>query len=242
VFQDTPLSDGTIPPSSYQLVGAESDPLAQTNAFISVNYQCWKYKGKPIFLAIIDVVVPSVLLLALICLIFYALWAICFRRSKSNYTPVRERARFSPPSRHQADTSDQSFQVVPYLSDDPLLTPRQNRPGTPLRNRTPDSDYFPLQRGIQDPYHETRRNSEAYELPTRPTTAATANSILETPINAVQLPFRGDLYRTPPGSAGVDDFASKMEEGHLDPSIPGWSRPVSERKSFTDLRRSGALK
>jgi hypothetical protein len=134
VFQDTPLSDGTIPPSSYQLVGAESDPLAQTDAFISVNYQCWRYTGKPIFLAIIDVVVPSVVLLALICLIFYALWAICFRRSKSSIPTRHSNSRLLPRRRKSTiftTISPSSRYFRPKFPSSPLPLRRPSPHSTP---------------------------------------------------------------------------------------------------------------
>jgi hypothetical protein len=77
VYQNTPLTDNTIPGDGFPNAQGSVAPLSQTDAFIAVEYQCSRQTGKSALLALIDVIVPSVVLFVLICVILYALgWCI----------------------------------------------------------------------------------------------------------------------------------------------------------------------
>jgi hypothetical protein len=76
-FQDTPLSDGNIPGDGYRAFINSTLPPIQTAAYINAIYQCYKWIRKPFLLALIDIVVPSVVLLALILGIGYLLSLLC---------------------------------------------------------------------------------------------------------------------------------------------------------------------
>jgi hypothetical protein len=73
VYQNTPLTDNTIPGDGFPNAQDSVTPLSQTDAFIAVDYQCSRQTGKPAVLALIDVIVPSVVLFCLICIILFAL-------------------------------------------------------------------------------------------------------------------------------------------------------------------------
>ena len=164
-------------------------------------------------------------------------------------------------SRRNRNTSSPSFEAVRY-AEDPFLTPRDTRDGflSPnVQQRMPvgardsygmyldpaNQEEEPLQRGIQhDTDSDELQNVEPEPSQSRPTTtgAHSSTSILETPINATQPPLR-DSYRISPTTSQIfEDYSQKMESGHLDPSQSSWRRNVPQRRSYTDLRRSGALK
>jgi hypothetical protein len=81
-FQDTPMSDGKIPGDGYRSVKGISEPLTETRATLDVPYQCWTWVGKPGLLALIDVLVPTLVVFALFILIFYLISKYCFRRMR----------------------------------------------------------------------------------------------------------------------------------------------------------------
>lgn len=79
-FQDTPLGDDHIPADGYRAYREESVPLEQNRpAFVgNGKYLCWRRVKKPLFLGLIDVLVPSVVLLAFLCLVFYGVTFFLF--------------------------------------------------------------------------------------------------------------------------------------------------------------------
>jgi hypothetical protein len=86
-FQNTPLSDGKIPGDGYRSVASRTAKLAQTSANIDLSYQCWKWVRKPFLLALIDVIVPTAVLLALLC--FFVYFLIClFSMRKTSGTSL----------------------------------------------------------------------------------------------------------------------------------------------------------
>lgn len=70
-YQETPLSDGKIPGNGYRSVKNLTAPLTQTPANLQATYQCWRYVRKPSLLALIDVIVPTFVLFALLLFAFY---------------------------------------------------------------------------------------------------------------------------------------------------------------------------
>lgn len=72
-YQDTPQSDNEIPGTGYRELQGESAPLTQTPAYFQGTYQCWKWVGKPFLAALIDVLVPSIVILSVISATVYYL-------------------------------------------------------------------------------------------------------------------------------------------------------------------------
>lgn len=70
-FQNTPLSDGRIPGNGYRSVENISEPLTQTPATLNIHYQCWRWVGKPGLLALIDVLVPTLVLFTFFLSLFF---------------------------------------------------------------------------------------------------------------------------------------------------------------------------
>lgn len=73
-FQETPLSDGTIPGDGYRGVQDRTGPLTQSPAVFDEIYFCWKWVPKPFLLRLIDVLVPTIVLFVLVSLLLYLLF------------------------------------------------------------------------------------------------------------------------------------------------------------------------
>ena len=79
-FQNTPLADGFIPGNNYGAIPNQPVPLTHKNAVIITDYQCWKWSRKPGFKALIDVLVPSIVLFLLIFYPIYLLVLFCLTK------------------------------------------------------------------------------------------------------------------------------------------------------------------
>jgi hypothetical protein len=86
-FQQTPLSDGKIPGDGFQVGKDMNIPLKQTPANIDTTYQCWQWVRKPSLSALIDIVVPTLVLFAFICLTFYLIINLFFARKRPSIIP-----------------------------------------------------------------------------------------------------------------------------------------------------------
>lgn len=82
-YQNTPLSDGRIPGDGYRSLEDQTAPLVQTPAKIDTTYQCWRWVRKPALLALIDVIVPTAVLLTLLCLLVYVFISLFYIRRTS---------------------------------------------------------------------------------------------------------------------------------------------------------------
>jgi hypothetical protein len=87
-FQNTPLSDGKIPGNGYRSVENISAPLKQTPATLNVHYQCWRWVGKPGLLALIDVLVPTLVLFAFLLSLFYFAYKAWHGSNKPRNVPL----------------------------------------------------------------------------------------------------------------------------------------------------------
>jgi hypothetical protein len=105
-FQNTPLGSGVIPPDGYAAYMNDTDPVNQTSAFLSGQYDCYQWVRKPLLSALIDVVVPSVVLLVLICFLIYAAFLACFPYNRSGPGICLEYDKLSLTARSQ-------FKLVP---------------------------------------------------------------------------------------------------------------------------------
>jgi hypothetical protein len=95
-FQNTPLSDGRIPGNGYRSVENISAPLTQTPATLNVHYQCWRRVGKPGLLALIDVLVPTLVLFALLIFLFYFVYKAWHGRNKPRNFRLHTQTNMKP--------------------------------------------------------------------------------------------------------------------------------------------------
>lgn len=224
-FQETPLSDGTIPGDGYRAVKDKTGPLTQTPAVFDETYFCWKWVPKPFLLRLIDVLVPTVVLFTLILLLLYLLFYCVFSTKMFGKRDPRSSIPFLPLSRvddrTRSNTSYPSFQavnpetheLVPRLnveevetgtdlrySQDPQYSPHPSY--RPIRSMYPNSppERRPEQPFGEDPFRdEPPQPSSSNTVPQQSAETRTLTSsnpsILETPVNAVAGPITTDHFR-----------------------------------------------
>lgn len=141
-FQETPLSDGRIPGDGYRSFKDVSVPLVQTPATIDTTYHCWQWIRKPALLALIDIIVPTIVLFVFICLTFYFVIGLLFARKRPSIFLVDctnipatgqdlllvNTNRRESQAGHQRDSSYQSFEALnpedQDLHEDQYFVPR----------------------------------------------------------------------------------------------------------------------
>lgn len=246
-FQNTPLSDGKIPGDGFRQIKDRSGPLAQTPAILATTYLCWKWVRKPLLLGLIDVAVPTLVLLVFISLPIYFLVACLISRRRL----TDSRVPFIHPGTELSTMDNRpSFQSMRNPERDGFLIPRVSVAHTGEGSPRDDDDrrYSVDSPSIYPPTIETSpfkdnppsgsgttlaraENAEVQTLESDP-------SIMETPIDNVGLPTSADNFEARAQRLEQREWLQEVEREQVRGS---WPR-LNEKGSITDLKRKPIVK
>lgn len=247
-FQNTPLSDGKIPGDGYRQIQDKSGPLTQTPAVLTTSYLCWKWVRKPLLLALIDVAVPTLVLLVFIGLPIYFLVACLVSRRKLTDSRVPFVNRESELS---TMANRDSFLTMQNPEQDRFLIPRVSVTRTGAESPRDDEDqrYSLDSPSIYPPTIQSNLFKDTPPSGSGTTVARADNaevrtlasdpSILETPIDNV-----GPSAPTDNFDARVQRLEQQewLQEAEREQVRSSWTRRKSERRPSTDLKRTKVLK
>jgi hypothetical protein len=247
-FQNTPLSDGKIPGDGFRQIEDKSGPLNQTPAILATTYLCWKWVRKPLLLGLIDVVVPTLVLLVFIGLPIYLLVTCLISRKKLTDSGIP----FIPRETELSIMANSpSFQSMQNPERDRFLVPRVSttRPGDGSPRDDDDRRYSLDSQSVYAPTIEANPFQDTPPSGSGTTVARAENaevrtlesdpSIMETPVENVGLPAPADNF-----AARVQRLEQQewLQEAEREQARGSWTRRLSERRSSTDLKRTKVLK
>lgn len=247
-FQSTPLSDGAIPGVGFRQIKDKSALLSQTPAVLTTSYLCWKWVRKPLVLGLIDIAVPTLVLLVFIGLPIYFAVASLFTRKRlsGSLVPFAQRGT-------ELSTMDnrQSFLSMQSPEQDHLFVPRPSvtRTGADSPHDDGEDRYSLDSPSIYppaidaSPFKDPPPSGSGTTI-ARPTTADARTlesdpSIMETPIDNVGLPPAVDSFEALALRREQEEWVQETQREQVRGS---WNRRLSERRSSTDLRRGKVVK
>jgi hypothetical protein len=247
-FQNTPLSDGKIPGDGFRHNQDKSLPLIQTPAVLTATYLCWKWVRKPLLLGLIDIAVPTLVLLVFIGLPIYFIGASLFSRRNSTDSRVPFIHRET-----ELSTMDnrQSFLSIGNPEQDRFLVPRVSvtRTGAESPHDDDEQRYSLDSPSIYPPTINTSPFKDTPPSGSGTTLARAENaevrtlesdpSIMETPVDNIGLPPAAENFEARALRLEQQEWAQETEREQLRGS---WNRRLSERRSSTDLKRGKVVK